>query len=166
MTSVVRSLLHKPGKVRKVFFYWTKREANSAAFLDLMVDIHETDTQGLVEIRHFCTAAKLDLHEDNFGELLLLHAANAVFDEPSSEHLDIFLGYRTHHNQVGVGRPNWGAELRTVVRRAKLLVGKGSNNCGVFFCGPNSMANEIQHECLKISRQDGDTHVHFTKEIF
>lgn len=187
MTSVVRSLLQKPGKVRKVFFYWTKREANSSVFHDLMQEIYHSDknninassraafhtketvpdvendvpnqNHSLVEIRHFCTGAAPD--RGNLGDVLFHYAANAV--HASSDSLDIFQGYRTHHGQVGVGRPNWKNELDNVVRTAKLL---GERQCGVFLCGPERMAADVQVECLAVSKRDPAFHVHFSKEVF
>lgn len=163
MASVVRSLLHDSGTVRKAFFYWTKRESNSPDFFELMEEIHRVDTQGLVEIRHFTTGLKPD--KDDLGDVLIHQAASAVFDEPSSENLDIFLGYRTHHHQVSVGRPNWQQELYRAAKTTKSLIGRGTK-CGVFFCGPATMAKEVQRECVAVSRQEKGIHMHFTKEIF
>lgn len=158
MISVVRSLLVNPGRVKKAYFYWTKRES-SKIFSDLMQKIYESDTQKLIEIRHFVTAAKPD--DRNLGEVLFHLAANSIHAESD---MDIFLGYRTHNCQIGVGRPNWSTELSHAVQTTERL---GENKCGVFLCGPDGMAKQVQKESLALSRTTKNgVHVFFSKEVF
>ena len=157
MVSVVRSLLDNPGKVRKAFFYWTMKEP-SPVFNDMMEDIYERDTHNLIEIRHFITSAKRD--DRNFGDVLFHYAANAVYDDSN---LDIMLGYRTKKHQVQVGRPKWSQELRHALDTTKEL---GEKECGVFLCGPEKMAQEVQQESLSLSKEDNGVHVYFSKEVF
>lgn len=157
MISVIRSLLDNPGKVRKAFFYWTKRESSSM-FSDLMEEIYNSDTENLIEIRHFITSVKFD--DRDLGDVLFHHAANAVHAESD---LDIFLGYRTNHYQVGVGRPNWRWELQHAVQTTQQL---GEKECGVFLCGPEAMAQDVQRDSLALSKEDNGVHFYFTKEVF
>jgi ferredoxin-NADP reductase len=158
MISVIRSLLHDPGKMRRVFFFWTVRDNSSFAwFSDLMDEIYEQDSKNILEIRHFITSLKRD--DRDFGDVLFHYAANAVHADTN---LDIYLGQRTHH-QIEVGRPEWDKELRHVVNITREI---GETDCGIFLCGPERMADDVRQTSQKLSVQCPDVHLYFSKETF
>jgi len=158
MISVLRMLLANPGKMRRTFFYWTVRDRDSFTwFTSLMDDVYESDQKHVLQTRHFLTSVKDD--DRDLGAVLLHHATRAMHKQTD---IDLLLGNRTHH-QVEVGRPNWDEELRSVQDEAKQL---GFNKCGIFLCGPEKMADALRETSTKLSREDTNFHMYFTKETF
>jgi ferredoxin-NADP reductase len=158
MVSVIRELLGKPGRMRRAFFFWTVRDMSSFEwFNNLMEEIYEQDINHVLEVRHFLTSAKRD--DRDIGAVLFHYAANAIH---ADTRLDIVLGHRSRH-QVQVGRPDWDAELNHVVQITKEM---GENDCGVFLCGPEVMAEAVAASCTKLSKKESDFHLYFAKETF
>ena len=158
MISVIRELLTNPGKMQRAFFYWTCRDISAFDWFEsLMEEIYERDTKKVLEIRHFLTSAKRD--DRDLGAVLFHYAANAVH---ADTHLDIVLGHRARQ-KVAVGRPNWETELRHVMTITKEL---GGDDCGVFLCGPEKLADDVAETSAKLSAENPDFHLHFAKETF
>lgn len=158
MISVIRDLLHKPGKMQRAFFYWTTRDMSSFNWFEsLMEEIYEEDTKNILEIRHFLTSAKRD--DRDLGAVLFHYAANAIHADTN---LDIVLGHRAL-KKVEVGRPNWETELKHVVNITKEL---GCNSLGAFLCGPSKLSDDVAETCEKLSMKHPEFHVYFAKETF
>jgi respiratory burst oxidase len=158
MISVIKHLLHEPGKMKRTFFYWTVRDrASFDWFASVLDDIYEHDNKHVLQTRHFLTSVKYD--DRDLGAVLLHHATRS---KHRNADFDLLLGRRTHH-QVEVGRPDWDAEFRAVRDEAKDL---GHCDCGVFLCGPEKMAEAVDEASFEISRDDPDFHFYFTKETF
>ena len=158
MISVLKQLVLEPGKLKRAFFYWTVRDrASFEWFAELMDEIYESDHQHILQIRHFLTSVKDD--DRDLGAVLLHHATRA---KHKTTNFDLMLGGQGHH-QVQVGRPNWAKELASVRTDAKEL---GMKKCGIFLCGPQVMAADLDNHSFKLSVEDPDFHFYFTKETF
>jgi respiratory burst oxidase len=158
MISVLKQLVLEPGKLKRAFFYWTVRDrASFEWFAKLMDEIYESDHQHILQIRHFLTSVKDD--DRDLGAVLLHHATRAKHKKTN---FDLMLGGQGHH-QVEVGRPNWAKELASVRADAKEL---GMKKCGIFLCGPQVMAADLDNHSFKLSVEDPDFHFYFTKETF
>lgn len=158
MISVLKQLLVTPGKMKRVFLYWTVRDRSAFEwFASLMDDIFESDKKNVIQVRHFLTSMKED--DRDIGAVLLHHATRA---RHRKSNFDLILGQYNHH-QVEVGRPNWEDELESVKVDAKEL---GHGECGVFLCGPKVMADDVARTCFALSKKDPSFHFYFTKETF
>jgi predicted ferric reductase len=158
MISVLKQLLVTPGKMKRVFLYWTVRDRSAFEwFASLMDDIFESDKKNVIQVRHFLTSMKED--DRDIGAVLLHHATRA---RHRKSNFDLILGQYNHH-QVEVGRPNWEDELESVKVDAKEL---GHGECGVFLCGPKAMADDVARTCFALSKKDPSFHFYFTKETF
>jgi predicted ferric reductase len=172
MISVLKELLANPGKMKRVFLYWTVRDCASFEwFSTLMQDIYhnhhaaaqnnsnnDDDHQQVMHIRHFLTSAQRPGDKD-IGAVLLHYAKQAKHKKTN---FDLLLGQYSHH-QADVGRPNWEKELLSVKTQAMEL---GHGKCGVFLCGPAKMAKTVAKQCFRLSKKDPDFHFYFSKEIF
>jgi len=158
MISVLRSLLHDPGKMKRTFFYWTVRDKDAFEwFTSVMDDIYDSDQKHVLQVRHFLTSAKDD--DRDLNAVLFHHATQAKHERTN---FDLLLGRRIHH-QVEVGRPDWHQELRSVAQEGKDL---GLKDCGIFLCGPEKMADALHDAAADVSKEDRGFHLHFTKETF
>jgi respiratory burst oxidase len=158
MISVLKQLLVTPGKMKRVFLYWTVRDrAAFAWFTRLMDDIFEADAKNIIQIRHFLTSVKDD--DRDIGAVLLHHATRAKHHKTN---FDMLLGNYTHH-QVEVGRPDWEEELTSVKIEAKELE---CRDCGIFLCGPEKMAEAVAKVSFAMSKEDPGFHFYFNKETF
>ncbi|CAB9524713.1 generating NADPH oxidase heavy chain subunit [Seminavis robusta] len=158
LISVLKDLLHNPGNMQRVFFYWTVRDrAAFEWFSGIMDKVYKSDQKHVLQVRHFLTSVKDDNRD--VGAVLLHHATRA---KHQTDGFDLLLGQQTHH-QVEVGRPTWKDELQSVKREAKAL---GHNSCGIFLCGPERMAQSIADVSRSLSRKDPDFHYYFNKETF
>lgn len=158
MISVVKQLLKEPGKMKRTYLYWTVRDrAAFDWFTSVLDDIYEQDDKHVIQIRHFLTSVKQD--DRNLGAVLLHHAARRKHHQTD---IDLLLGRQTHH-QVEVGRPIWDEELCSVRDEAKEL---GYKECGIFLCGPEKMAEEVDRLSFDLSREDREFHFYFNKETF
>lgn len=158
MISVVKQLLKTPGKMQRTYMYWTLRDrASFEWFTSLMDEIFESDQRNVIQIRHFLTSVR---HDDrDIGAVLLHHATRAKHHKTN---FDILLGQYAHH-QVEVGRPDWSEELESVKADAKEL---GHEDCGIFLCGPERMANAVADVSFELSKMDPGFHFYFSKETF
>ena len=158
MISVLNQMLHKPGKVKKCFFYWTIRDrASFQWFNELMDRIFEADKKNMLQIRHFLTSVKYD--DRDLGDVLLHHATRAHHKRTGK---DLLLGQQIRH-QVECGRPDWTDELEVVREEAESI---GESNVGIFLCGPNAIAKSVNDASLEISKKHSPFHMYFTKETF
>jgi len=157
MISVLQNLLHDPGNMKRVYFYWTVRDRTSfEMFSGLMEDIYEKDKDEQVEIRHFLTTGS---HDDrDLGSVLLAHARSSIH---ASCNLDILLGHKSRC-QVQLGRPKWPSEMALIAETAKSI---GENRVGVFLCASQSMADDVRAACAQQS-SDNDFRMLFHKETF
>jgi ferredoxin-NADP reductase len=158
MISVLKQLLVTPGKMKRVFLYWTVRDRSAFEwFASLMDDIFDSDQKRVIQVRHFLTSMKED--DRDIGAILLHHATRA---RHRKSNFDLILG-QYNHRQVEVGRPNWEDELKSVKADAKEL---GHTKCGVFLCGPKVMAEDVASTCFALAKKDPSFHFYFTKETF
>jgi respiratory burst oxidase len=158
MISVLKQLLVNPGKMKRVFFYWTVRNRGAFEwFAKIMEGIFETDKNRVMEVRHFLTSVKDDFRD--LGAVLLHHATRTKHSRTS---FDLILGQYNYH-QLEIGRPKWQDELVLVKRKAK---GLAYNSCGVFLCGPKAMAIDVSESCHTLNKKDSSFCFHFSKEIF
>jgi respiratory burst oxidase len=158
MISVLKQLLVTPGKMKRVFLYWTVRDRSAFEwFASLMDDIFDSDQKHVIQVRHFLTSMKED--DRDIGAVLLHHATRA---RHRKSNFDLILG-QYNHRQVEVGRPNWEDELKSVKADAKEL---GHTKCGVFLCGPKVMAEDVASTCFALAKKDPSFHFYFTKETF
>lgn len=158
MISVLKDLLVNPGKMERVYFYWTVRDRDAFDwFSELMDKIYKRDQKKVLQVRHFLTSVKDD--DRDIGAVLLNHARRSKFQADS---FDLILGQQTHHH-VNVGRPDWKEELRGVKGEAKRL---GHKKCGIFLCGPDKMAQTIEGISRDWKKRDSKFRFHFHKETF
>lgn len=156
MISVLRDLLHNPGKMKKTFFYWTVRELSSFDWFEsLMEEIFESDKDGVLEVQHFLTTVKSDQHD--LGSLIFHYAAAAVHRQSK---LDIVLGHHSS-SRVKTMRPSWDTELQRVI---DTTMGLGGHHAGVFLCGPEKLSQDVANVCKRLS--SARCTLHFTKETF
>jgi Ferric reductase NAD binding domain len=80
----LKQLLDKPGKMKRVFFYWTVREREAFEWFDsLMQDIYDeaydaqNEQQISMHIRPFLTSARQDHHD--LGAVLLEYAMKGMY---------------------------------------------------------------------------------------
>lgn len=158
MISVLKQLLVTPGRMKRVFLYWTVRDrAAFQWFSGLMDEIFESDQKNVIQVRHFLTSVKDD--DRDIGAVLLHHATRARHRQTN---FDLILGQYNRH-QVEVGRPKWNDEFESVKVEATEL---GYRHCGVFLCGPKAMADAVAKTCFIMSKQDSSFHFYFKKETF
>lgn len=158
MISVLKELLVHPGQMKRVYFYWTVRDRNAFEwFAEIMDDVYDADQSHVLQIRHFLTSVKED--DRDIGAVLLHHATRA---KHRATGFDLILGRQTHH-QVEVGRPIWEEELGSIQLEAQDL---GYNECAIFMCGPNKMAEAINDVRLDQSHNNPNFHFRFSKETF
>lgn len=158
MISVLKDLLVNPGKMERVYFYWTVRDRDAFDwFSGLMDKIYKRDQKKVLQVRHFLTSVKDD--DRDIGAVLLNHARRSKFQADS---FDLILGQQTHHH-VNVGRPDWKDELRGVKEEAKRL---GHAKCGIFLCGPDKMAQTIEGISRDWKKRDPTFRFLFHKETF
>ncbi|CAB9514877.1 oxidase homolog protein [Seminavis robusta] len=157
MICVLKELLVNPGKMRRVFFYWSTRDpSNLEMFTALMDEIYlHDDPRHVLQTRHFLTSIKND--DRSLDKVLLHHATRAPNHRCD---FDLILGQQTHH-QVEVGRPKWDQELKSVQQEAMSL---GCGKCGVFVCGNHGLASAVDESATKLSGKD--FHFYFSKETF
>lgn len=159
MMSTLTSLLHRPGKMKRVFFYWTTRESSSfSLFSEAMDDLFEHDVDDRLEIRHFLTSASEEQQRDIPNSSLFRRASERVYQTTD---VDIRLGHRSKQ-QLQIGRPHWECEFGRVLDCARDM---GLDKAGVFLCGPEKMAHQVQKVTSKLSSRRKERFV-FTKEIF
>jgi NAD(P)H-flavin reductase len=178
MISILRELLVKPGKMKRVFFYWTVRDRESLQwFSALLQDIYDVayddkEQAPIMHIRSFLTTTTTttttssavvrnddddnDSNNNNkgkgnnniIGDVLWQHAKNVKHQK---NNFCLILGQYSHH-QVHVGRrPHWETELTFVKNQAKEQLG-GQRKCGVFLCGPDAMAKDVSKTCCRLSK--------------
>jgi hypothetical protein len=150
----------KPGRMKRVFLYWTVRDrAAFQWFSGLMDEIFESDQKHVIQVRHFLTSVKDD--DRDIGAVLLHHATRARHRQTN---FDLILGQYNHH-QVEVGRPKWNEEFESVKVEAKEL---GHKHCGVFLCGPKAMASMLLQKPVSSCRNRIPVRFHFDfeKETF
>lgn len=122
--------------------------------MDRIFDM-ETDLD--LVIRHFLTTVK-EVNEDDEDTMIFQNAINEIH---AKTHIDVRLGHKTNQ-PIGMGRPNWNTELMNVIEEAWE---RGIENTGVFLCGGQRMAVQIQSTCTELSRSHKG-HLFFSKEIF
>jgi hypothetical protein len=102
MISVINMLPKRPGKMVRVFFYWTVRNTSSfALYIRLMEEIYEKDDKNKLSIRYFLTSAKRDGRR--LGSVLLSHAARSIHAQTNE---DAISGHKSHQ-PVEIGRLDW-----------------------------------------------------------
>jgi hypothetical protein len=158
MISVLNMLSKRPGKMVRVFFYWTVRDRSSLALYSrLMEEIYEKDDKNKISIRYFLTSAKRDGR--HLGCVLLSHAARCIHADTNE---DIISGHKSRQ-PVEIGRPDWDMELQGIIGVAKEL---GQKQVGIFLCGPDGLADDVKSNSRRLNEKEKDMYVHFTKETF
>mmetsp|Transcript_11516 Transcript_11516/g.27865 ORF Transcript_11516/g.27865 Transcript_11516/m.27865 type:complete len:746 (-) Transcript_11516:24-2261(-) len=158
MISVLKQLVFAPGRMKRTFFYWTTRDpANLKLFEQLVKKIYDSDPNNAIRLRHFLTSMKQD--DRDLGSVLFHHATRSKHQRTN---FDIVMGNHVRH-QVEIGRPDWKKELTSIKMESKDL---GYNDCGIFLCGPQKMADAIDDVSFDLSKADPNFHFYFTKETF
>lgn len=135
----------KPTRLSKVYFTWVIRDFGAAEwFHSLLHAIEEQDTQNRIEINIYLTAKIKDDDMNN----IIVHDVGAEKDAITS------LRAPTHY-----GRPNWDRVFQSISEKHP------DSDCGVFFCGPKVLSNQLHLMSNKYSKPDG-CRFFFGKENF
>jgi hypothetical protein len=112
--SVLKHLVHEPGKMKRAFFYWFVHDHTFYDwFASVLDDIYECDNEYVLRTRHFLTSVKYD--DRDLGAILLCHATRAKHRDND---FDLLFGRRTHR-QVELGRRDWDEEFTLIRNKAE-----------------------------------------------
>jgi hypothetical protein len=149
MVSVLKELLANPGKMQRTYMIWSFRERRAMDwFASLIQDVllqqddrrrHNSKETPMLQLRFFVTKSNEEQHHDN--------------EPPVGKTMTVVHGRR----------PCWHQELSRVRRHIRA---QEYNRCGVFVCGPDSMARTVKDVCFEISRQDQEFHFDCRQETF
>ncbi|GMH34692.1 hypothetical protein BSKO_02553 [Bryopsis sp. KO-2023] len=140
-------------KTRKVYFFWTVRSRNEAAWFKCMLEaISSEDRHELIDINIHITS----IRRANDIRVMLLRLAQKHNTEVGG--VDPVSRMRTRAI-THFGRPHW-TEVFTRIKDKH----SEEKYFGVFYCGPNALANTLKKECDKHS--DKSRKFDFRKEIF
>lgn len=143
--------VHEPGysmKLKKVLFIWISRDTESFEwFQDLLSHMEASNVSNFLEIQIYLT-----------GALDKMKNLNIIVNGSTSNKLDPITRLRT---QTRFGRPNIESIFQLLKTRYRKM---GTDNMGVFFCGPGGLGHRIRMACEKTT--DSSFKMHFAKEIF
>lgn len=132
---------------KKVYFIWVTRTQKSFEWLtDVIRDVEETDTQGVLDTHIFVTQfkQKYDLRTT------MLYICERHFQKVEGRSLFTGLRATTHF-----GRPDFVDFLYSLQLEHPRV-----DRIGVFSCGPGPMTSSVQAACTKLNRQSGATYSH------
>ncbi|CAB3980094.1 dual oxidase 2-like [Paramuricea clavata] len=150
--SILKDIAHKGTlkstfACKQVYFLWVTRTQKHFEWLtDIIREVEEKDTTGLVTVHIFITQfyEKFDLRTT------MLYICERHFQKISGRSLFTGLQAITHF-----GRPNFNSTLRRI-SDVHPEVGK----IGVFSCGPPAMTNGVEKTCAELNINNGPTFIH------
>lgn len=148
MVSILKELLTNPGKMQRTYLLWSFRDHRAMEwFATLIQDVLEKSntprsTQHSLQLRFFVTSKSKE---------------NEVID-----HTATITNSASMTIQYG-RRPDFGTELARIHQDIRDL---DYNKCGIFVCGPSSMASMVRRASDRISKQDPKFRFHCRAERF
>jgi dual oxidase len=151
-SSILKELVHRFNigarvECKKVFFIWvTRSQKQWEWFTEIIKDVEDADTKGLVENHIFITQFfdKFDLRTT------MLYICEKHFQKLSGRSLFTGLRAITHF-----GRPDFNQFFDGLQEEYVLLP-----QIGVFSCGPPGMTNGVEAACAVTNRFEGPAFLH------
>ncbi|KAJ4889798.1 Respiratory burst oxidase-like protein C [Raphanus sativus] len=140
-----------PIKTRKAYFYWlTKEQGSYSWFNNIMNEVAERDTNGVVEVNNYCTSV-YEERDIRSAFIQMLQTLNY-----SKNGVDIISETRvmTHFS-----KPNW----KNVYKQ--IAMDHNDSHVGVFYCGELALAEELRNLALEFTHKTA-TRFSFHKENF
>ncbi|KAJ9181020.1 hypothetical protein P3X46_009196 [Hevea brasiliensis] len=136
----------------KAYFYWVTREQSSFDwFRDILWEISKTNQkQSIIEMHNFLTS----VYQEGDARSALISAIQALYH--AKKGIDI-VSWNQARTQFG--RPNWFNIF------SKLAARHRGERIGVFYCGPSTLAKELETLCIKFSTKSTTRFV-FHKENY
>ncbi|MCL7034967.1 hypothetical protein MKW94_003520 [Papaver nudicaule] len=143
----------KKFKTKKAYFYWVTNDHGSFEwFKDVMNEVAEMDTKGVVELHNHCTS----IFEEEDARCALIASLQSLHHAKSG--IDIISGTRV---KSYFARPNW----RDVYE--KIAHEHSNSRVGVFYCGAPGPGETLRQLALDINHErDASTTFDFRKENF
>ncbi|XP_024385792.1 respiratory burst oxidase homolog protein B [Physcomitrium patens] len=135
----------------KAYFYWMTREQGSFDwFRGVMREVEEIDHKGSIEMHNYLTS----VYEEGDARSTLVIMLQALHHAKNGVDLVSGTRARTHF-----ARPNWKSVF------SKLAATHQEKRIGVFYCGPVTLANELEN-LSRTYTQKSSTKFSFHKENF
>eukprot|EP00731_Ephydatia_muelleri_P031983 Em0023g490a len=150
--SILKDIVHRSSlgarfQCKKLYFIWVTRTQNQYEwFTDLIREVEEADSKGLVEVHIFITEffSKFDLRTT------MLYVCERHFQKLSGRSLFTGLRSVTHF-----GRPDFKAFFDNLQEEHIVLP-----KIGVFSCGPPGMTTTVNEACSATNRFEGPAFIH------
>ncbi|CAN6997464.1 unnamed protein product [Brassica rapa subsp. trilocularis] len=138
-------------KTRKAYFYWvTKDQGSYSWFQNIMNEVTERDTNGVVEVNNYCTS----IYEEGDVRSVFIRMLQSL--NHSKNGVDIVSGTRV---MTHFAKPNW----KNVYKQ--IAMDHYGSHVGVFYCGEVSLAEELRQLALEFTHKT-ETRFSFHKENF
>ncbi|XP_014663461.1 PREDICTED: dual oxidase 2-like [Priapulus caudatus] len=144
---VSRSSVSTNFACKKVYFLWVTRTQKQFEWMtDIIQDVENNDTRGLVSTHIFITQfyQKFDLRTT------MLYVCESHFQKISGRSLFTGLKSITHF-----GRPQFASFLNSLQDEHPEVA-----KIGVFSCGPPLMTSSVDNACAELNTQDGAAFLH------
>ncbi|KAI3874407.1 hypothetical protein MKW92_047462 [Papaver armeniacum] len=140
-------------KTKRAYFYWVTNDHGSFEwFKDVMNEIAEMDTKGVIELHNHCTS----IFEEEDARCALIASLQSLHHAKSG--IDIVSGTRV---KSYFSRPNWRDVYKKIARD------HDNSRVGVFYCGAPGPAEMLRQLALDINHErDTSTKFDFRKENF
>uniref|UniRef100_A0A0D3CSE0 FAD-binding FR-type domain-containing protein n=3 Tax=Brassica TaxID=3705 RepID=A0A0D3CSE0_BRAOL len=138
-------------KTRKAYFYWvTKDQGSYSWFQNIMNEVTERDTNGVIEVNNYCTS----ICEEGDVRSVFIRTLQSL--NHSKNGVDIVSGTRV---MTHFAKPNW----KNVYKQ--IAMDHYGSHVGVFYCGEVSLAEELRQLALEFTHKT-ETRFSFHKENF
>ncbi|KAG2251524.1 hypothetical protein Bca52824_081660 [Brassica carinata] len=138
-------------KTRKAYFYWvTKDQGSYSWFQNIMNEVTERDTNGVIEVNNYCTS----ICEEGDVRSVFIRMLQSL--NHSKTGVDIVSGTRV---MTHFAKPNW----KNVYKQ--IAMDHYGSHVGVFYCGEVSLAEELRQLALEFTHKT-ETRFSFHKENF
>ncbi|KAJ3271503.1 hypothetical protein HDV01_006554 [Terramyces sp. JEL0728] len=133
--SLLKSVWYKfyrkaPMPLSKLYFFWINRDVQAFSwFQSLLASLEETVPTTMLEIHTYLTG------KQSIDDIQNIALNSSLESDPVTE-----LKTRCHY-----GRPDWGRIFKSVRAQSKGVTGD-KLDIGVFYCGPNPIAKQLQAE--------------------
>ncbi|CAH8388542.1 unnamed protein product [Eruca vesicaria subsp. sativa] len=136
---------------RKAYFYWlTKEQGSYNWFENIMNEVAERDTNGVIEVNNYCTS----VYEEGDVRSAFIQMLQSL--NYSKNGVDIVSETRimTHF-----AKPNWQNVYK------QIAMDHSGSHVGVFYCGEVALADELRQLALEFTHKTA-TRFSFHKENF
>ncbi|KAI3911530.1 hypothetical protein MKW92_040999 [Papaver armeniacum] len=140
-------------KTKRAYFYWVTNDHGSFEwFKDVMNEIAEMDTKGVIELHNHCTS----IFEEEDARCALIASLQSLHHAKSG--IDLVSGTRV---KSYFARPDWRDVYKKIARD------HNNSRVGVFYCGAPGPAEMLRQLALDINHErDTSTKFDFRKETF